>query len=51
MDRGQELLSIHLRLGVVGWPGGANTPSEVQGNGGSCIEAGGRAPGCGAAAT
>ena len=51
MDCGQELLSVHLRLGVVGWPGGAPTPSEVQGNGGSCIEAGGGAPGCGAAAT
>ena len=51
MDRGQELLSVHLRLGVIGWPGGAPTPSEVQGNGGSCIEAGGGAPGCGTATT
>ena len=51
MDCRQELLSVYPRLGVVGWPGGAPTPSEVQGNGGSCIEAGGGAPGCGATTT
>ena len=51
MDRGQEHLSVHLRLGVVGWPGGAPTPSKVQGNGGSCVEASGGAQGCGAEAT
>ena len=51
MGRKQEFLSVHLRLGVIGWSGGASASSNVQGNGGSCIEAGGGAPGCGAAAT